>query len=161
MTAIRTLHICLAACLLLAGAAGAQAPEAERAELGRRLAAAGDFNAVVGAMGEAEVERIVREAPGLGDAERARLRAIGRRTLEAGRERLVAAVGAIYAGHYSLEELRAITAFFESPAGRAYTRAAPATLPRIAEALGTVDLGGDIRAAFCRETGRLCPAPER
>lgn len=133
----------------------------ERQALGRRLAAAGDFNAIIGAMGEAEVERIAREATDLSDDERSRLREVGRRTLEAGRARLVDAVGAVYAGHYSLEELRAITAFFESPAGRAYTRAVPVTLPQIAAAAGGVDLGTDIRAAFCRETGKLCPAASR
>ena len=133
------------------------APDGERQALARRLAAAGDFNAIIGAMGAAEVEQLARDAPGLTDAERARLREVGRQTLQAGRERLLAAVATIYAGHYSVEQLREIVAFFESPAGRAYTSAVPTTLPQIAAAAGGVDLGGDIRAAFCRETGKLCP----
>jgi len=145
--------------LLWAGAAAAQPPGAGQAALGRRLAAAGDFNAIVGAMGAAEVERIARETPGLGDAERARLREIGRATLAAGRARLLDRVGAIYARHFTAAQLRGIVAFLESPAGRAYTGALPALLPEIAAAMQGRDLGGEIRAAFCRETGKLCAAP--
>jgi len=145
--------------LLWSAALAAQPPGPEQAALGRRLAAAGDFNAIVGAMGAAEVERIARETPDLSDAERARLREIGAATLAAGRARLLDTVGAIYARQFSLAELRAITAFLEGPAGRAYTGALPRLLPQIAAAMQGVDLAAEIRAAFCRETGKLCAAP--
>jgi hypothetical protein len=143
--------------LAYCGAALAQPPA--QLALGRRMAAAGDFNAIVGAMGAAEVERLARETPDLSDAERSRLRAIGRATLEAGRTRMLDSVGAIYARHFTAAQLGEIVAFLESPAGRAYTGAFPRMLPEIAAAMGGVDLGGEIRAAFCRETGKLCAAP--
>jgi len=146
--------------LLASGPAQAQEPAGERAALGRRMAAAGDFNAILGAMGAAEVERLANDTPDLTEAERERLRAIGRATLESGRARLLDTVGAIYARHFTAGQLTAIVAFLESPAGRVYTGAFPRLLPEISAAMGGIDLGGEIRAAFCRETGKLCaPAP--
>ncbi|HMG48063.1 MAG TPA: DUF2059 domain-containing protein [Allosphingosinicella sp.] len=139
------------------GAALAQPPE--QLALGRRMAAAGDFNAIVGAMGAAEVERLARETPDLTEAERSRLREIGRATLETGRARLLVTVGAIYARHFTAAQLAEIVAFLESPAGRAYVGALPRLLPEIAQAMQGVDLAAEIRAAFCRETGKLCAAP--
>lgn len=144
--------------LLWSGLAPAQEVGAEQAALGRRLAAAGDFNAIVGAMGAAEVERLARETPDLTDAERARLREIGGATFAISRARLLGTVGAIYARHFSAAQLREITAFLESPAGRAYTGAFPRMLPEIAQAMQGLDLAAEIRAAFCRETGKLCSA---
>jgi hypothetical protein len=140
-------------------AAAPSAPSAAQVALGRRLAAAGDLNAIVGAMGAAEVERLARETPDLSDGERDRLRAIGRATLDSGRARLLDAVGAIYARHFTAAQLGEIAGFLESPAGRAYTGALPRMLPEIAQAMQGHDLAAEIRAAFCRETGKLCAPP--
>lgn len=139
--------------------AATPAPTGERAALGLRLAELGEFNAVTGAIGRAEVEAMARETPALSDAERARLRAVGTQVLAAGRARLLAQVGDIYARQFTLAELRAIVRFLASPAGRAYVGALPRTLPAIAAAMQGVDLRHDIRAQFCRETGKLCGAP--
>lgn len=145
--------------LLWSGLAAAQESGGEQAALGRRLAAAGDFNAIVGAMGAAEVERMARETPDLSEAERARLREIGGATLERGRARMLDSVGAIYARHFTGAQLREIVAFMEGPAGRAYTGALPRLLPEIAQTMQGVDLAAEIRADFCRATGKLCAAP--
>ena len=75
-----------------------------------------------------------------------------------GRARMLATVGDIYARHFTARQLRAIIAFLESPSGRAYVGALPQLLPQIAAAMQGVDLGREIRAAFCRETGKLCAA---
>lgn len=140
-------------------AAAAAAPiTGERAALGRRLAELGEFNAITGAMGRAEVEAMARETPDLSDAERARLRAVGTRVLAAGRARVLAQVGDAYARAFTLAELRAIVRFLASPAGRAYVGALPRLLPAIAAAMQGVDLQRDVRAQFCRETGKLCGA---
>jgi len=139
--------------------AAAPAPiTGERAVLGRRLAELGEFNAITRAMGFAEVEAMARETPGLDDAERRRLRAIGSAVLAEGRTRLLDRVGAVYAREFTLPQLRAIVRFLASPAGRAYVGALPRTLPGIAAAMQDVDLRRDIRADFCRETGKLCGA---
>jgi hypothetical protein len=145
--------------LLWSGLAAAQEPAAEQIALGRRMAAAGDFNAILGAMGAAEVERLARDTPDLSEAERARLREIGTATLAAGRARLLDTVGAIYARHFTAAELGEIVRFLEGPAGRAYTGALPRLLPEIGAAMQGRDFAAEIRAAFCRETGKLCATP--
>jgi hypothetical protein len=139
--------------------AAAPAPlPAAQAALGRRLAELGDFNAIIGAMGHAEIEGMATEMPDLTDAERARLRQVGEGVLASGRARILALVGDIYGRHFTADQLRAIIAFLESPAGCAYVGALPQLLPQIAMAMQGVDLRRDVRAAFCRETGKLCQA---
>jgi hypothetical protein len=140
------------------GAAPHSPLPAAQAALGRRLAELGDFNAMIGAMGHAEIEAMAANMPDLTDAERARLRQVGERVLASGRARLLGAVGDAYGRHFTAGQLRAIIAFLESPAGRAYVGALPQLLPEIAAATQGVDLGRDVRAAFCRETGKLCQA---
>lgn len=138
-------------------AAPAPLPAAQAA-LGRRLAELGDFNAIIGAMGDAEIEALAANTPDLTDAERARLRQVGEGVLAAGRARVLTAIGDAYGRHFTADQLRGIIAFLESPAGRAYIGALPQLLPEIAAATQGIDLGRDVRAAFCRETGKLCRA---
>jgi hypothetical protein len=140
-----------------ASAAPAPLPAAQAA-LGRRLAELGDFNAMIGAMGHAEIEAMAAHTPDLTGAERARLRQVGEGVLASGRARILDALGGAYGRHFTAGQLRAIIAFLESPAGRAYVGALPQILPEIAAATQGVDLGRDVRAAFCRETGKLCQA---
>jgi hypothetical protein len=129
-----------------------------QAALGRRLAELGDLNAILIFAGHAEIERTAATTPGLTDAERARLREVGERVAGAQRMRILAAAGDVYARHFTAAQLRAIIAFLESPPGRAYVGALPQVLPRVAAAMEGVDLGREVRAAFCRETGKLCEA---
>lgn len=129
---------------------------AEALEMGQRMAASGDFHAIIGAMSQAQLEEIVRETPDLSEAERARLGEIGRRHVSEIRSRLTRDVGAIYARRFSVEEMRSIVAFFESPAGRAYRNALPRMLPEIGAAMEGIDLKRDMLADFCRETGKGC-----
>jgi hypothetical protein len=160
----------LALCACGLSPAAAQAPvtsvpattpaplSAQQSALGRRLAAAGDFNAIIGAMGRAEIESMATNTPDLTEPERAIMRRLGGEVLAAGRARILAVVGDAYARHFSADQLVAILAFLESPAGRAYIGALPHLLPQIGGAMQGVDLGRDVRAAFCRETGKLCEA---
>jgi len=127
-----------------------------RVALGRRLSELGDFNAIIGTMGNGEIERMATSTPGLTEAERARLRQVGQGVLARERARILPLVGDIYARHFTTEQLNAIIAFLESPPGRAYVGAFPRLLPQIAVAMQNVDLGREVRAAFCRETGKLC-----
>ena len=162
----------VALALMAAGEVGATPPimpaepppqppvTAEALEWGQKLAARGDFHAVIGAMGQAQTEELVRDTPGLSAAERDRLRQVAQRRLSAMRSRLTRVVGEIYARRFSLEDLKAIVAFFESPAGRAYTGAFPRTLPEIATALQGIDFKREVLADFCRETGKGCSNPE-
>lgn len=134
----------------------APAPSPAQLALGRRMAEAGDFNAIIGAMGHAQAEQIAREAPDLSDAERERLRATALRVLAEQRARLLDRLAPVYARVYPPDQLAAILAFLESPAGRAYTGGFLRLVPQIAAELEGVDFARDVRAAFCRETGKLC-----
>lgn len=156
--------LAFAALILAAPAAGqdaAPSPDAAQLALGRRMAEAGDFNAVIGAMGTADAERVAREAPGLSDSERARLRATALRVFAEQRARLLDRLAPAYARIYPSAELQAIVAFLESPAGRAYTGGFPRLVPEIAAALEGFDLARAVRSEFCRETGKLCAEGER
>lgn len=151
-----------ATALLLATPARAQEepqPDPAQLALGRRLAEAGDFNAVIGAMGAAEIERVAAEAD-LDDAGKARLRETGARVLATARAALIERVAPIYAAAYPPDQLAAIVAFLESPAGRAYSGGFPRLVPALAQALQGYDFAGEVRAAYCRETGQLCAAPQ-
>ena len=128
------------------------------AALGRRRAELGDLNAILGFAGHAEIERAATTTPGLTDAERARLRQVGERVVGAQRARILDVAGNVYARRFTAPQLRAMIAFLESPPGRAYVGALPQLLPQGAAAMEGVDLGRDVRAAFCRETGKLCEA---
>jgi hypothetical protein len=141
-----------------AGPAPAAEPSAEQRAWGRRMAAAGDFNAIVGAMGAAEVDRMARETPGLTDAERDRLRVLGEAELGVGRAHILDQVAIVYARHFTLDQLRTITNFLESDTGRAYTGAIPTMLPEIAASVQGADFGAAVRRSFCRETHKLCDA---
>jgi len=138
-------------------AAAQDAPDPASVALGRRLAEAGEFNAIISAIAQAEVDRVVAEAGELTEAERARLTGIGMRTLSLARERLLDEVGEIYARHLPGDHLAAIVAFYEGPAGRALVAKLPVMLPEIAGAAEDMGVDGEMRRAICRETGKLCP----
>ena len=139
----------------------APAPTPAQLALGRRMAEAGDFNAVIGAMGQAQAEQIAREAPDLSDPERARLHATALRVLAEQRARLLDRLAPAYARVYPPDQLAMIVAFLESPAGRAYTGGFPRLVPEIAAELEGFDFAREVRAQFCRETRKLCAEPAR
>lgn len=155
------LPILAVALLFAAPASGQESPQIDPAQLalGRRLAEAGDFNAVIGAMGAAEIERMAAEAD-LDEAGKARLRETGVRVLATARAALIDRIAPIYATAYPPDQLAAIVAFLESPAGRAYTGGFPRLVPALAQALQGYDFAGEVRAAYCSETGQLCAAPQ-
>lgn len=150
----------LVASAVPAGAQAVAADDPERAELGRRLAASGDFQAIIGAAAAAETASLAAEHKELSEAERAALQALAKERFEAVRAPLLDKVGAIYAEQFTLEELRAIVAFFESDAGRAYTGRLTRTMPAIAAAMQGLDFKADVRAAFCARNGKLCEQKE-
>ena len=140
-----------AAALLLA----IPTPEAEA--LGRRLAATGALETLLPAVAAKETEDLIAQHPELSEAERQTLRATGREVAATLRDRLVDAFGPEYAATLSVEDLRALVAFAESPAARHYRDAEPGVLTRAAPKLGGIDFGGTLRKSFCAKTGKLCP----
>lgn len=137
-------------------AAPAAAAPAEIAELGRRLAQTGHFQAILKLGADAETQQLLAAHPELADADKAALADTAREQFEAGREKLLAAAGAAYADAFTIDELTAMVAFFGSPAGRAYNAKFPAIAPALMKAMEGMDFKADVKAAFCRRTGKLC-----
>lgn len=142
--------------LLIATALSSAPASAEALRLGEQLARIGSFGTITGAMGAAQTEELVKSIPSATPAEQQQLRALATAHLAAIRVTTTAKVGAIYARHFTLPELRAITRFYASSAGHALTRETIASLPEIAGALQGIDFKGEVSAVFCKETGKLC-----
>ena len=140
--------------LLLAAAAAQPSPEALR--LSRRLAETGTLATVLPMIQQKETEELIADNPTLSAAEKERLRATARQVYEAGRERLMRAEAQAYATRMSLHDLRATVAFQSSSAGKRYRAAMPGVIAETMKSIGNMDFKGDVRAAFCKETGKLC-----
>jgi hypothetical protein len=135
--------------------AAAPSPEAEA--LGRRLAATGALETLFPAVSAKETEEMIAQHPELSAAERQTLRDTAREVRVAISDKMVAAFGHEYAATLSLEDLRTLVAFAETPASRRYRAAVPLVLMRTMTKLGGVDFGGELRKRFCAKTGKLCP----
>ena len=144
------MSILAAAALLLAP------PSAEAEALGRRLAATGALETLFPAVAAKETEEMIAQHPELSAAERQTLRDTGREVRLAISDKMLAAFGHEYAATLSLDELRALVAFAETPASRHYREAVPEVLVRTMAKMGSVDFGGDLRKSFCAKTGKLC-----
>jgi hypothetical protein len=139
--------------LALAVAAAAPTPEAEK--LGRLLAEAGTLAALLPLIQQKETEEMIAQSA-LTDAEKAAFRVTAKRVFDEGRERLMAATGKDYAERLSVEDLRSLVAFEQSEAAKRYRGAMPGAIAAAMQAVGQMDFKKDVRAAFCKETGKLC-----
>jgi hypothetical protein len=132
------------------------APSAEAEALGQRLAATGTLAALLPTLVAKDREELVARYPELSDAEKAQLRTTADDVAKTGIARLNAVIGHGYATQLSLEDLRALVAFNETPAARHWRAATPQALIQAMTALGEMDLKKDTQAAFCASTGKLC-----
>jgi hypothetical protein len=142
--------------LALALAQAVPSPEAEA--LGKRLAEAGTFAALLPSIVAKNGDELVAEHPDWSDADKAALRATADEVANAGIDRLMTAIGHGYATRLSIEELRALVAFNEGAAARRWREATPAAVGEAMAGLGALDLKADVRQAFCARTGKGCPA---
>ena len=143
--------------MLIALAAAMLAPPSAEAEaLGRRLAATGSLETLLPVVTAKETEEIAAQHAELSEPERQLLRETGKEVAEAMRERLLDAVGHEYAAALSLADLRALVAAAETPAARRYRAAIPGVTMRALGRVGKVDFAGELAAAFCAKTGKLC-----
>jgi len=146
--------------LLAALALLASDPSAEALALGRRLAETGTLAALLPIKVEQETEELVAEHPEYNEADKSALRAVAAQQGSVGIDRLMDATGRAYANALSLEDLRVLVAFNESPAAKRWRQAMPgAMIAAMGEVGGELDFKGDTRKAFCTKTGKGCPAP--
>lgn len=142
--------------LLLAAAAAAQ-PSPEALKLGREIAGHGTLAALLPLKQEQDIRELLDEAAkDLSPAEQARLRATVKRLYAQGEERLYSATGRVYAEKLSLQDLRAVAAFYRSAAAKRFQSVVPMAIVTTMQSVGEIDLKKDARVAFCKETGKLC-----
>ena len=144
----------VAALLFLAAAAAQPSPEALK--LGRQLAEVGTLATLLPMMKQTEVQELINDHPELSSAEQAQLREVAERVFLSGRERLLAATGRAYAEHLSRADLRSVLAFQSSSVARRYREATPLVIAETMKSVGKLDFKGDVEAAFCKQTGKLC-----
>ena len=132
-------------------------PSAEAMKLGRALADAGTLAHLLPLMESAQVADLLGENADMAAGDQAALRASAHKVFVGGAERLLAAEGLSYARLLSLGELRAVVGFERSAAGMAYRAATPQVITGTMAEVGKIDFKGQVRAAFCKEKGKLCP----
>jgi len=144
----------IAALLLQATASATATPEA--VDLGRRLAATGTLASLIPLIVEKDLTELAAEDPAMTTADREALFTLGRAQGEAGRARLVEAMGAVYARELPVDDLRRLVAHAEDPAAQRMRALQPRLMMETMATLGPIDLKKDVAAAVCRDRRRLC-----
>ena len=104
-----------------------------------------------------EAGEMIADHPELSASERTELLAIAEKRAEAGRARLVEAMGAAYAAELSIEDMRAIAGFNEGPVAARWKAAEPRAIEAAVQALGGIDFKAEVLKAMCAQTGKACP----
>jgi hypothetical protein len=141
--------------LLVLAAATAQ-PSQESLRLGRELAESGTLATLLPLVQQKESEELVASHPELSAGEKAKLRATAKRVYESGRDRMMESEARAFAKRLSVADLRVLVAFQRSAAAKRYRANTPEVIAAMMQALGTMDYKGDVLAAYCKETGKLC-----
>jgi len=108
----------------------------------------------------AEIEEIVAQHPELTPEEQASLRAVGTERAEAIGEAALATEAQALADALPLETLRTVAAYQRSEAAQAYRAVTPMVMSAVMQSLQGLDFKGEVRAAFCAESGKLCETTE-
>lgn len=142
--------------VLLLLAAVSVAPSSEADGLGLRLARTDAIVAIAPTMVQKDLGELANEDPSLSPEQRKRLFEIGNDEGKTGIERVVRALGAAYAKHLSVHDLRVLVEQNESPEAARRRAAEPSVLIEAMTALGSMDLKKATAARMCIETGKLC-----
>ncbi len=139
-----------------AAASAAPAPSPEAMALARRAAARDDFLVMIQSVAGGQVEGVEKGMGDLTPVEKAKVDDIGKRKLDEGIDRVVDKLAEVYAKEFSLDELRAIDAFLQTPAGKAYSERLLPTLTVVGEAMKGFDFKREVRAQACTELKKGC-----
>lgn len=143
--------------LLAQAAAAAVVPTPEAEALGARLARSGSIMALLPIVAQKDTDEMVKEHPELSPAEQQKLRDTAKATYESGIKRIETAFGTAYARRFTAADLAELVKQAETPTQRKLRAAQPMVMAEAISAIGTLDFKADTRAAFCRDTGKLCP----
>ena len=137
-------------------AAASVAPSAEAKALGLRLARTSGIVTIAPLMVQKDLADLAKENPSLSPQERERLFQIGNEEGKSGIERVAAALGAAYAKHLSIEDLRILVQQNESAEAARRRTAEPSVMVEAMTVLGSMDLKTATAARMCKATGKLC-----
>ena len=138
----------------------AEAPTAEAEALGRRVADTGTLASLLPLLIAKDTAELITQHNELDDAGKAKLRAVAAATARVGMERMFAAVGHEYALRLSVDTLKALVAFNEGPAAKAWRTAEPQVIVATMKTIDGFDLKKDAWTAYCGSPGRdVGPAP--
>lgn len=152
--------IAVAALLLASPLAAQTAPSAEAEALGRRVADTGTLASLFPLLIAKDTEELVGQHPELDDAGKAKLRAAAAATAKVGMDKILGAIGHEYAVRLSLADLKALVAFNEGPAAKAWRAAEPQVITATMKTVDGFDLKKESWTAYCKSPGVTCPAPE-
>jgi hypothetical protein len=139
-------------------ASAAPAPSPEAMALARKVAARDDFLVAIETISAGQIGDVEHGMGDLSAAEKDKVADIGRQKMAEGMGRVVEKLAAIYAQKFSVEDLRAIDAFLETPAGKAYSGRLAATLMAVGESMKGFDYKREVRAEACAEIKKGCEA---
>lgn len=133
-----------------------QSPSPRALTLGRELAESGTLASLLPLLIAKDTAELVAEYKDLTPAETTRLGALSAEVAAAGSERLFAAQARAYAMRLSEADLTVLAAATRDPAQARFRAALPGAIAATMAGVGELDLKKDIRAAFCKETGKGC-----
>jgi len=153
------------AALLVASPLAAQTtmaptPSAEAEARGRRVADTGTLASLLPLLIAKDTEELINQHNELDDAGKAKLRVVAAATAQIGMERMLATVGHEYALRLSVADLKALVAFNEGAAAKAWRAAEPQVIVATMKTIDGFDLKKDSWAAYCRSPGVTCPATD-
>lgn len=149
------------AALLAAAPLAAQTatPSAEAEALGRRVAESGTLASLFPLLIAQDTAELVKQHDELDDAGKAKLRAVATATARAALDRLFGTMGHEYALRLSVADLKALVAFNEGPAAKAWRAAEPQVIVAAKKTIDGFDLKKESWTAYCKSPGVTCPPP--
>ena len=136
------------------------APDAEKLALATEVAAASPLATIGPLQTAAEVENIIAAHPELTADEADRVRALGKQRADELGQQALATEAAALADALTVEDLRAIAAFQRSTAAANHRAALPQVAMAVMQSLDGLDFRGEVQAAYCAESGKLCDVEE-
>lgn len=134
----------------------APAPSPEAMALARKVAARDDFLVMIDTVAAGQVGEVEKGMGDLKPDEKIKVDQIGRQKRDEGVARVVDTLAAVYAQKFSVADLRAIDAFLQTPAGKAYSERLLPTLMAVGESMKGFDFKREVRTEACTEIRKGC-----
>lgn len=137
---------------------GGLTPTPEAESFGVRLARTGMLATLLPMMVAKDTAELVAEQKALSDADKTQLRAVAADRAKEEIERVMVVEGHAYATSLSLEDLKTLVSFNETAVSGRFRAAQPKVIGATMQGLAGIDFKKDVLTAFCKQTGKGCPA---